>query len=354
MALQKHLFLDDHEKLTMARYQVFKRGYSDPLGIENIWGIGFGFKGFPPDNASAFVRFLEKTRSLDILTYTYQDWIREIFKRLQPERCIKVFVGKKAEPERVQKEFHIATVMKSLGYADVATDVVEISQFRPSRSGKTIYMGQSGGNATLPGGTIGAVVKQKGSDALLSCAHVFVDFRSMNNKDIIQPSSINGGLSPRDLVGTVNSYANLDFGGHWNNIDAATASIYPGVEPNYHILGALGPIQASVRNPHTCEYVWKVGAATSATQGVVVSGAIDIPGLPYPWGCANFREVYAVAPFWNSFPPFPFSASGDSGSIVVSGQTGQIVGLLFADSPKYYNALICKSVEVAHELEISF
>lgn len=337
-----------------ARRRVLTRGYRPPVGRENIWGVGFGFKGFPPDNDRALMRFLTAIKGLDYPSHTYKDWIGEILRRLQPEKCIKVFVGRKARPEEIQKDFHVTTVMSDLGFEGLKTDVVEIGQLRPTSSRKVVQSGCSRGNATLPGGTIGKIVTQSGRDVLLSCAHVFVNFDDLNAKDIVQPSSANGGRPPKDLVGRVSSHKALDFNGMWNDIDAAIAFIGSGVTANHQIPDALGPISGGVRDPRTLEYVWKVGAATLDTKGVVTSGAIDIQGIPYPWGYANFRGVYSVDSLVESWPPTRFSAQGDSGSIVVGGQTGDIVGLLFADSPLYQNTLICRSVEVSRQLRISF
>ncbi len=350
--LQNRLFFGDFTDLISARRRVLAYGYEIPFGRENIWGIGFGFKDFPPDDYWTLAKFLRKV--MPLRASTYEEQIMEILRKLRPDRCIKVFVGRKAKPEEVKKNFLVGSAMRTLGYPDVKTDVIEIGQFRPVSNRKFVQPGCSGGNATLPGGTIGKIVNQGGHDVLLSCAHVFVNFTNLDAKEIIQPSSRNGGRSPKDLVGTMSSYAELDFCGGWNDIDAAIASIDSEATVNHQIPGALGPVSHDVRDPRTFEYVWKVGAATLDTRGIVASGAIDLQGIPYFWGFANFRNVHAVSPYIRFFPPPPFSTSGDSGSVVVSGQTGEVLGLIFADSPRYYHTLICSSVEVACQLKISF
>ena len=175
----------DRSKLNKERIKSFIYGYKPPYGLGNIWGVGVGYKGFLPADPSdpRWWDFWDYVIHRKI-PYSYSsDEIERLLRNFEFKKCIKIFVGKKADKDGdVEPSFLISNVKDELGYSDVTAEVVEINQFRPSSTTQVITP-TSGGNITLSGGTIGSIIEgPQGSLVMLSSAHVFVDLN--NQKEI--------------------------------------------------------------------------------------------------------------------------------------------------------------------------
>jgi len=104
-----------------------------------------------------------------------------------------------------------------------------------------------------------------------------------------------------------------------NDLDGAVGWILDGqVDGDWNHQGA--------RSPHVGLRVWKVGAASGYTAGVVTS-VLAAPFVNYgpPLGAANFRRCVIIMGDGNA----PFSIPGDSGSLVYD-VGGAVVGIIFA------------------------
>ena len=77
--------------------------------------------------------------------------------------------------------------------------------------------------------------------------------------------------------------------------------------------------------------VMKNGRTTQATQGVITAIGVNNVSVNYRPRVAVFNNQIFIRGIGFS----PFSQPGDSGSIIVTAQTRQPVGLLFAGGPSH-------------------
>jgi hypothetical protein len=203
-----------------------------------------------------------------------------------------------------------------------------------------IELGTSGGNANdentkfCCSGTLGALVSRGGSNYILSANHVLAKSGSASSGDsIIQPGLTDASCdaSRAHSVGHLSQVAPLKT----SNVDAALALINPGaVDTTGGILElgsgeGVGAPAAGNANPTVGEHVAKSGRSTGLTcssiSSVNTSAKVD-----YQPSC-NEGTTFSVT-FTNQLviAGGSFSASGDSGALIVDSGTAQPVGLLYA------------------------
>jgi len=211
-----------------------------------------------------------------------------------------------------------------------------------------IKLGTSGGNdkdlttastgTTCCSGTLGALVTRGSTQFILSTNHVLArrDQASVG-EPITQPGLVDTNCNPGQLVANFSQAAPLKT----SNVDAALAAVVPGaVDPSGPVLG-LGdvggsttlpaPPASTLATPAINLSVAKSGRTTGLTCGSIgtINATVQVDFQP---GC-NSGTTFTVA-FTNQIVVngSSFSASGDSGSLLVTSQTAQPVGLLFGGS----------------------
>jgi hypothetical protein len=265
---------------------------------------------------------------------------------------------------------HSAPVSTSANYEDKATEVLvtAVSQADGTASDSVIVvptpiqrahfsapvpLGSSGGNAqdfsTVSGttyccsGTIGALVSRGGKLYILSNNHVLArsDLAALG-EDIVQPGLVLNNCAAAGTVtaATLSQYFNLENDPR-PNVDAALAEIIPGAVDPLGTIVQLGgtavggqptdgtPNPGSGVAPTVGRPVAKSGAATGLTCASILAIAASI-NVEYQKGC-NTGTTY-VCDFTNQIEIASpsFSAEGDSGSLIVTQDTADPVGLLFA------------------------
>lgn len=217
-----------------------------------------------------------------------------------------------------------------------------------------VKLGTSGGNAkdsSVQGsltfccsGTLGALVQRNGTLYILSNNHVLARSDSASIGDAItQPGLIDANCSSTGTttVGNLSQFVNLQTAGA--NVDAAVAQIVTGtVDTTGSILSLGATATGSVADagpPHAGpgitatvgENVAKSGRTTGLTCSSVSSISLAT-SIDYQQGCStgstftvNFTNQISVA-------GGSFSASGDSGSLIVDETTADPVALLFGGS----------------------
>ena len=216
-----------------------------------------------------------------------------------------------------------------------------------------VPLGASGGNAEdlstvgnstyCCSGTIGSLVSRGGRFYILSNTHVLArsDLAAVGEA-IVQPGLIDNNCR---AVGTVMA-ANLSQFFHLENdprpnVDAALAEIVPGAVDPLGVIVQLGgttigdqptdgtPNPGPGVPPSVGRAVAKSGRSTGLTCGTILSINTAI-NVEYQKGCntgstfvCDFTDQIVVA-------ATGFSAQGDSGSLVVTQDTADPVGLLFA------------------------
>jgi hypothetical protein len=139
----------------------------------------------------------------------------------------------------------------------------------------------------------------------------------MLGEPILQPGPIDGGTDGRNVVGYLHEYLSLESG-----FDVAFSNLleYPSYT-GYNGYALTGVTQAELGAP-----VWKVGRTTGVTLGRVTAVAMDDVPVQYPNGTRYFNDQIEITGDHG-----PFSAGGDSGSLILDAHN-RAVGLLFAGS----------------------
>lgn len=213
-----------------------------------------------------------------------------------------------------------------------------------------VKMGTSGSNVndkattatkvTCCGGTLGALVQRAGTFYVLSANHVLARSNAGAVGDpISQPGADANNCTAGQTIATLSQWADLQN----SNVDAAIAAIVAGkVDTSGSILdlGAAGansiaaaPPSATLAIPSVVmaanEGVAKVGSTTGQTCSTVSSVNTSVK-VDYSQTCGGSTSFSATFTNQVIIQGGSFSASGDSGSLVVTTDTARPVGLLFA------------------------
>lgn len=217
----------------------------------------------------------------------------------------------------------------------------EISEDPTLRYDSPIPIGVSAGHPDITAGTLGARVVAKNPDSTteehvyaLSNNHVFADSNAASIGDpIIQPGDFDGGSSPNDDFATLYASKDIDFGtGSMNKMDAAIALVN-GRELGFSTLNdGYGAPTDTVTEAMLGLKVQKYGRTTGFTQGdidaIEVTVTVCYAGTLSCTLSATFQEQMRIT-------PGTFSDGGDSGSLIVTQNGNNPVGLLFAGSSSY-------------------
>ena len=215
------------------------------------------------------------------------------------------------------------------------SDFVTIIVGTPARwFERPVPIGVSTGHPDITAGTIGCRVTDGTNVYALSNNHVYADCNNVNIGDnVLQPGTVDGGVDPDHAIGTLAAFEPIAFGPRrTNTIDAAIA------ESSTELLGNATPddgygvpsstpvtvVEDMLDPPLT---VQKHGRTTGLTTGVVDSINATVR-VTYAPGWALFENQIIVT-------PGTFSAGGDSGSLVVTQDGNNPVGLLFAGSSSH-------------------
>jgi hypothetical protein len=303
------------------------------LGKPGIVGMGIGYK-------------ITKDESTDELGVTVLVEQKVPVSALKYDDVLPVYLG--TIPVDVIQVGHLRIRPPDLAVKS-RTD-----KWRPAPGGVSI------GHYQITAGTLGTVVKEKATnlDMILSNNHVLANSNNGKIKDnIFQPGPYDGG-SPKDLIGQLHRFVEIDFG-QMDNGDCSYAELYVRVG---NLLAKLFKSKHIVKtlkiNPQAINYV-DAAIALPLDPSVLDDKIIDIGivndskeaslGMPVrksgrttqtTTGFVNLIKVVATvdygegnsATFQNQTLTGPMSQGGDSGSLLVSADDNKAVGLLFAGS----------------------
>ncbi|VAW96213.1 FIG00497627: hypothetical protein [hydrothermal vent metagenome] len=284
----------EKEKMQFSKIQEVRESSEESiLELANVVGIGIGYK--------------------------------EVRGEASTETCISVYVQKKIAVKDLKS---CDQVPKALG--DVKTDVVEVglietqaftSRVRPVKPGYSI------GHYRVTAGTFGCLVREICPPCrvfILSNNHVLANSNAAKIGDpILQPGTHDGGSLPGDVIARLSRFQRIRFNDskNFNLVDAAiarprgrrnvVASIAGLGIPKGTIEATLG--MAVIKSGRTTETT--VGKVTGVDATIAVN--FGSPGVAY------FRDQILTT---------NMSQGGDSGSLLLSGQTNEATGLLFAGS----------------------
>ncbi len=249
---------------------------------------------------------------------------------------VKVYVRKKYPLAELAKQDLIPKLIDG-----IPTDVEEVGVIRalqPSCSGqrrkrqRPAPSGISVGHFAITAGTIGGVARDSGikdnqKRYILSNNHVLANCNNAQNGDtIFQPGPLDGSSSNAEKFGTLARFIPIDFKAlAENTVDAAIAEI-----DSADILKeicSIGAVKGTI-TPQREMTVHKHGRTTGLTRGVVTDVDADIRVGYEEFGVAFFINTVVI----RGVPPTsPFSAGGDSGSLILDSQR-RACALLFAGS----------------------
>ncbi|HEX5996133.1 MAG TPA: hypothetical protein VFY84_13415 [Jiangellales bacterium] len=221
------------------------------------------------------------------------------------------------------------------------------ARVRPLRPGLSVA------HAAVTAGTIGGfvVTDLDQRPQLLSNNHVLADSdRAEPGSLVVQPGPADGGTAPGDRIGVLDRVAPL-LRDRPNVVDAATVLLDDQVDVDLaYPAGSL----AGVADAELGRQVEKAGRTTGLTRGEVTAIELDSLTVRYPIGLVRFDDQIEVT----GHGPGPFSAGGDSGSVVYDGDMNA-VSLLFAGSerggPAGQGLTYCNPIGVVlDELDVRF
>jgi hypothetical protein len=267
---------------------------------------------------------------------------------------VGVGVGPKVKNGKLTKTFAVRFYvehkigLKAIPQADripssingVPTDVIESGRFfaqvplaqqrlRPAKGGNSVGFQ---GVGFVMAGTFGCLVTDGTSRLILSNNHVLADENSLPiGSPIFQPGLLDGGSATTDRIARLKKFVTIKKLPKTNHVDAAIAKLdrpalaSPQILTPINALTSPAPIKAAVGMK-----VQKHGRTTGFTTGAVVDISADI-NVGYDFGTARFVDQIVVIGDNNK----PFSASGDSGSLIVTRPGKRATALLFAGSTSH-------------------
>jgi hypothetical protein len=145
---------------------------------------------------------------------------------------------------------------------------------------------------------------------------------------IFQPGFLDAGNPPKNgRIATLRKFVPLTAGAP-NRVDAAIAEVDA---PNLATNQTLFVGAPTGRTPAQIDMVvHKFGRTTGFTVGRVTSVETDVT-VQYEIGVLSFEDQVIIV----GLNAQPFSAAGDSGSLIMERSTNRAVGLLFAGSPSH-------------------
>jgi hypothetical protein len=257
--------------------------------------------------------------------------------------AVKFFVRRKYAPNDIQRK-HL--LPKSIGGLEV--DVEEAGDFQRFAARKRSVQAATANPRTLlrpaqPGcsvgfkdpsnlftmaGTFGALVRDKGVSFILSNNHVLADEdRLAVNAPIFQPGLLDKDDVKDDQLAKFSRAVRLK-SNTANKVDCAIAALDKPSLATKEIIKIGAP--QGVADATIDMTVHKFGRTSGYSVGRVSSVDTDVT-VQYETGSFTFTEQIIVVGLSGQ----PFSAAGDSGSLIVERPSNKAVGLLFGGSPTH-------------------
>jgi hypothetical protein len=265
-------------------------------------------------------------------------------------QCVRFYVAEKIHKDALGKKDMLPTEIDGL-----PTDVIVTGRFRmfstasdnkkkrrPVRPGTSIGFQFPPPSEFVMAGTFGAVVAKGAQRFILSNNHVLTENGQIAlGSPIFQPGLLDGGNSATDSVAVLTKFIKIK-GTGTNKVDCAIARFLPTTPVNPVLMPSVGALASKAAIAATAGMkVMKTGRTTGHTNGVVFDTLADVnieyedaSGNPF---VATFSDQILIT-------PGGFSASGDSGSLIVDRASRRATGLLFAGSASHTIANHIKDV----------
>lgn len=246
----------------------------------------------------------------------------------------------------------------------IDVDVIEVGEIRALQSRTDRWRpapgGVSIGHYKITAGTFGAVVKDRstGERLILSNNHVLANSNDAVPGDaIVQPGPIDGGSTGGDTIATLLRFCPIEFSNapgvcNLANAYAELGNTIASVLGSKHRVNtfqsnpqAVNQVDAAVARPVSdgdiLDEILEIGAV-EGTVGAALGMSVRKSGRTTGFTTGQITVINAtvdvsygggrVARFENQLVSGPMSQGGDSGSLLVAGDSLKAVGLLFAGS----------------------
>ena len=275
------------------------------------------------------------------------------------ELCLVTLVRQKLPPAALSTE---AMVPRDIN--GVRTDIIQVGEIRALQARTDRWRpapgGVSIGHYRITAGTFGCVVQDRTSGArlILSNNHVLANSNDANPGDaILQPGPVDGGQIEQDTIGHLERFCTIQFNQQPGTCDLANSYVRFG-NAIARLLGSHHQVISVEANPQATNLVDAAVARPVSDSDIlneileigVVSGtstaslgmAVRKSGRTTRLTTGEITVLEATidvsygsgrtARFENQLVMGPMSQGGDSGSLIVAGDTLKAVGLLFAGS----------------------
>jgi len=199
-------------------------------------------------------------------------------------------------------------------------------KIRPAQPGCSIGF-KDPNNQFIMAGTFGALVSKGSKRFILSNNHVIADENKLPlGSSIFQPGFLDAGNPPNNgPIAKLTKFISLTPGNVMNKVDCAIAQLNSTNLATNSVL-FIGPPTGKV--PGQIDMVvHKFGRTTGFTVGRITSLETDV-SVQYEAGIVKFEDQMIIV----GLDGHPFSAAGDSGSLILQRSSNKAVGLLFAGS----------------------
>jgi hypothetical protein len=300
---------------------------SSLLTLPNVVGVGVGFK--------------------------------ETHREKTDEICVMVLVNRKLSPEALPAK---ELVPKDLN--KVRTDVIQVGDLRalqtPTDRWRPAPGGVSIGHYSITAGTLGCIVRDRdsGERLILSNNHVLANSNNANIGDaILQPGPVDGGSVSSDTIATLLRFIPIEYTTSPGtcslaNIYATLGNIIAIILGSSHRLNvssinsqAVNKVDAALARPKLdsdlLDEILNIGTISGVREaelGMPLRKSGRTTGFTTDQVQvldATVNVSYGAgltATFEEQIVAGPMSQGGDSGSLVVHGDSQDAVGLLFAGS----------------------
>src|SRR6266511_693100 len=199
-------------------------------------------------------------------------------------------------------------------------------KIRPAQPGCSVGF-KDPNNQFIMAGTFGALVRKGSKRFILSNNHVLADENKLPlGSSIFQPCFLDAGNPPNNgPIAKLSKFVPLVPGSVTNKVDCAIAQLNNNNLATNSVL-FIGPPRGKTAGQIDM-VVHKFGRTTGFTVGRITSLETDV-SVQYEAGIVNFQDQIIIV----GLSAQPFSAAGDSGSLILERSTNKAVGLLFAGS----------------------
>jgi hypothetical protein len=275
-----------------------------------------------------------------------------------------------------------AVLPKSLSGVNV--DVVEVGQLRALQARTDRWRpapgGVSLGHYKITAGTLGAVVRDQHSNQrlILSNNHVIANSNDAQPGDpILQPGPIDGGSQETDTIAYLERFCPINFASEPGSCEIADTyarigNLLAGVLGSKHRIEtlqsdpqAVNHVDAALARPVIQDDVLDEVLAIGEIDGTEIGGlgmSVRKSGRTTSFTTGKINLINATveinyggsrtARFEDQLVSGPMSQGGDSGSLVVAGDSLKAVGLLFAGSAQSTIFNPIQAVEDCLEIKI--